>query len=162
MRVILDGREMGLDRLQHDINLMAQERVLSQIIGNHIAWFSHYQPVDVRRLESILGQAHDQYDSLPDDEKKWLDNLKDFYDDFRAFDWEKYRSLPPQEKNKYQLETAFSWAEKLQPLVVINEEFDDPAYFLQLVLTIEYEKGPNGIMRPKFFTDKSKGTVYMH
>lgn len=163
MRVALDDREIELGGLQHEIQLMSQERILSQLRSNNIGWFRHYQPIDLRRLESILAQIGNQRHSLSEEERRWAENLQNFYNDFKSFDWEKHRSLPPEEKKKYELEIAFRWAEKLRPLVSISDKFDDPPYFLQLTLSIEYKRDPNGIMRPVILTDTTnKSAFYTH
>ncbi len=154
MEVILDGRRIGFEGVQHELKLMWQERILSQFFdGNGLGWFYHYQQTDIQRLEKILTQASDCSAHLSGKEKRWVDELQDFYDDFKRFDWDTYQLLPPEKRKEYELNTAIRWAKQLRTLTPIVREGDDPLYFLLDYSEVKYKRGENGVQRPVFITD---------
>src|SRR3989338_456060 len=152
MDILLDGKRLGLKEVLHDINLMAQERVISQFLrDDRLAWFVHYHPTDVQRLETILSQARAQYPILPDNERQFVDTLGEFYQDFRSFDWERYQRLLQEQDTAnrlgYEAETALRWGKRLRSLLGTIEPLE---LLLQATVT-KYKKSPYGIGRPATF-----------
>lgn len=165
MQIRLDDKVMDWNNLKFDIKLMWQERIGGEFLRRDLfklAWFKRYQTHDIKRLESILSQACEQYEGLPKEEQQWVKELQDFYDDLRSFNWDKYNLLMSNEPRrlKYERETGIRWAERIRRLIAgyidpykgINPELDrldDPLEYLLSVAETEYIQGPLGIWRPK-------------
>lgn len=154
MEVILDGRKMSFEGVQHEIKLMWQERILNQFLSeNGLGWFYHYQQTDIQRLEKILAQAQQQYGNLSGEEKRWIEKTRDFYDDFKRFDWILYHALPPEKRAEYEVDTAIRWARKLRSLTPYSDKEEDILCFLLQTAETGYAKAKTGVKRPTSFMD---------
>jgi len=123
MEIKLNNKVMNWDEVRFDITLMAYERIFSEFLRRDIfklGWFQGYQKGDLQRLEAILHQADQQYESLPGEEQQWIDELQEFYTDFNSFDWDYYKSIRDNEpaRLEYELETSVRWAKKIKNIVV--------------------------------------------
>ena len=108
MEIKLNNKVMNWDEVRFDITLMAYERIFSEFLRRDIfklGWFQGYQKGDLQRLEAILHQADQQYESLPGEEQQWIDELQEFYTDFNSF---------------AELRQAFPGADKVDNLTVFN------------------------------------------